>query len=103
MYVKGWHCESPGKNTDESTASVAVVNPRLKRSCKKLRLGTMKVAYERLIAVKNPSILEMPVPCDYGQEQQKHWSGVQIVQRAELEKLPKPFGGAHKIMCFQIL
>ena len=36
----------------------------------------MKRAYERLVAVKNPSILEMPVPWDNHQEQQHQCSGV---------------------------
>ena len=44
-----WHCEKSGKAVSESATSVAVDGPGLKRSLtKKLRLGIMKTAYERL-------------------------------------------------------
>ena len=43
------HCERPWKAIGEGAASAAVDSPGLKGSCKKLRFGTMKRAYERLL------------------------------------------------------
>ena len=45
--AEAWNCERPGKAIGEG-ASV-VVGSELKGSCKKLRLGTMKRNYERLL------------------------------------------------------
>jgi hypothetical protein len=39
-----------------------------------------------LVAVADPSILEMPVPLDDHQERQQQWSGLRVLQRAEREK-----------------
>jgi hypothetical protein len=45
--AEAWNCERPGKAIGEG-ASV-VVGSGLKESCKKLKLGTMKRDYERLL------------------------------------------------------
>ena len=45
----------PGEIIGEGAASVAVEGPGLKWSCKKLRLGTIRRAYERLLVNVQPS------------------------------------------------
>ena len=77
--AEAWYCESPWKAIGESVPSVVIDSPGLKGSCKGMRLSTVKKAYERLwwsiVAVEDPSILEMPVPWDDHQEQQWQWRG----------------------------
>jgi hypothetical protein len=49
MVAETWHYERPWKATFEGAASVAIDDPGLKGPHKKLRLGTMKRIYERLL------------------------------------------------------
>jgi hypothetical protein len=70
-------------------------------------LGTMKRAYERPLVkpscsekpwhVGDASTMEYPPRTTASME----WSQTDpgVLQRAELEMWPKPFGGARKIMC----
>ena len=81
-------------------ASVTVEGPELRGHAKKLWLGTMKRAYERLLVTvqpgysRDPSISEMPASWDAHHDQQQRWSGASqsledrlcVLQRAELEK-----------------
>jgi hypothetical protein len=47
--AEAWHHKRLWKAIGEGTASVVVDGPGLKGPCKKLRLATMKGAYERLL------------------------------------------------------
>jgi hypothetical protein len=72
---------------------------------KDLRLGTIERAYERLLVKSSSSRRSQCIywRCQYHGMITKHssTSGVDQLelQRAELEKWPKPFGGVQKIMC----
>jgi len=95
------------KATGEGVVLVAVDNPGLKES-KVLRLGPMKRACKRRLLVK-PNCIGRP-QC-IGDVSTMGWSPrtavavewsqpePRVLQRAELEKWYKAFGGAQKITC----
>ena len=75
---------------------------RTEGPCKKLRLGTMKTAYKRLLVnlscsgrlqwIRDASSMGWSPRTSCSQAEPK------VLQRAELEKWSKPFGGAQKIV-----
>ena len=63
--AEAWHCERPGEAIGEGAASVSVSRrPRIEgvMQAEKLKPGTMKRAYERLLVKPSCSVLEIPVP-----------------------------------------
>ena len=96
----------------EDAASVAVEGPGLKGSSKEVEAwhqeeSLWEAVGERAAQLKQgtPIVLEMPWD-NHQEQQQQQWGGASqnlddklcLLQRTELKKWPKPFGGAQKIM-----
>ena len=92
--AEAWHYERLWKAIGESAASVVVDSSGLKSSCKELRLGTMKRAWEKILV---KSCYFRRSQC-IGHASTTGWStttavgvewinlNLRVLQRAELEK-----------------
>jgi hypothetical protein len=105
--IEGWHCERKGRPLVKVQLKLQVIIQNWKGHAKKLRFGTMKRDFERLLVKVQSSCSRRPQHIGDANTimgwsprtvAAVEWSQSEptVLQRVELEKWPRPFGGAKR-------